>query len=510
MKVGSQILPLVAAICLAVLLLWDTNQSAAEPVRIIEGSLDYYSAPSTPSPPEQNVHEEEKRRSKDVGEGKAPLQKATSDSLRSEFNKTSSEKPARECSQWNCSCQDLSNLHNVWHGRSYGTASEAMRVWWRKNQCHTSPEKRPPAKIDCSKWNCTCQGLSEYYYVSHFARSYGHATPEARTWWGINKCNTAPKPELRRPEHKHIDEKDLAKNITCFFSPTKLGNGRYEPVKTTWAKSVEGRFFFIVSEEGDTTNYIDFDKNEIHVAYKGYRDSSGKHIKGYDPEFVGRYGKIAVKMMKFWEYLSDTYDSVWASRCTYFVRTDDDTWMNTRLVEQRFSCLDPEWELSAGFSNRVWGIGIFSGYTRKWVRNFGYFIRTMRARAGDVWMHSDVDDRRLGQIVRTFGIGTIKLVAHNMSDYITNVDGHTTDSRLIQKQYEFAENLDEDFIGCMSFFHSARPKTMHILSRKLDAHLSKHGNVACPSKWKTRGMHFALRKMIDVRCPAALPPGSKL
>eukprot|EP00954_Amorphochlora_amoebiformis_P012820 1003852-Amorphochlora_amoeboformis.AAC.1 len=58
-------------------------------------------------------------------------------------------------------------------------------------------------------------------------------------------------------------------------------------------------------------------------------------------------------MMKFWEYLSSTFDDVWASRCSWFVRTDDDTWMNTRLLERRLRCINPDKELSVGFTNKV-------------------------------------------------------------------------------------------------------------------------------------------------------------
>eukprot|EP00471_Norrisiella_sphaerica_P004253 CAMPEP_0184488312 /NCGR_PEP_ID=MMETSP0113_2-20130426/11122_1 /TAXON_ID=91329 /ORGANISM="Norrisiella sphaerica, Strain BC52" /LENGTH=475 /DNA_ID=CAMNT_0026870919 /DNA_START=291 /DNA_END=1718 /DNA_ORIENTATION=+ len=441
------------------------------------------------------------------------------------------EIPEEDCRNWNCTCQGISNLYGIDHGRSFGNSPYFAKVFWRDKRCKTHPQYLPASEfssgppkvraisnqhvirqtrpqnadvnadtIDCSSWNCSCMGMSLRWHSNHFAKSYGLAPPIARDWWRRNRCHTTPIVKERPPHPKTEESKLAANSSVCYFFPTRLGTGRLEAIKQTWAKAVADRTYFIISENEDNETYVDWEKNEIHIAIRGYIDSEGNHVEGYNPEHIGRYGKIAVKMMKFWEYISSNYDEVWAGRCSWFVRSDDDTWLNTKLIDQRLACLDPDWEMSFGFTNNVWGIGIFTGYTRKLIRNFAYFLLTMRAWHGAEWMHADVDDRRLGQVIQSFGLGTIALVAHNGTDYFTNIDGHTQDWRMIEHMHNFTRALPPEFVGCMTFFHSARPPMMHTLTRTVELHLA-NGGIACPSGWRNRGMHSVFRDMISQRCP---------
>ncbi|GAB5369117.1 hypothetical protein AAMO2058_001378100 [Amorphochlora amoebiformis] len=370
---------------------------------------------------------------------------------------------------------------------------------------------KPVVESDCAAWNCTCQGLSEKYHVIHYARSFGQAPPQAVRFWAKNKCRTNPKPITFRPPKakKPLDDKILksSKGKICYFVPTRSADDPKAIVlKKSWGRGLNQTFFLVTSDPESTQNSIDFEKQVINVAHRSYRDSHGEIIKGYDPEFIHVHGKICVKMMKFWEYLSSTFDDVWASRCSWFVRTDDDTWMNTRLLERRLRCINPDKELSVGFTNKAWGIGIFTSYSRAWIRSFAYFIRTFRGWAGTVWMQNDVDDRRLQQVVNSFGLWTRRIVYNNGSDFYTNIDGHTSDPNVINHQVQFAKSLTTDQLACLTFFHAARPHVMQALTKTIEAYVednAKTGKGVCDKHWKGKGMDQFVRLKIHEGCPSS-------
>eukprot|EP00472_Partenskyella_glossopodia_P002727 CAMPEP_0197518018 /NCGR_PEP_ID=MMETSP1318-20131121/3120_1 /TAXON_ID=552666 /ORGANISM="Partenskyella glossopodia, Strain RCC365" /LENGTH=188 /DNA_ID=CAMNT_0043068039 /DNA_START=734 /DNA_END=1300 /DNA_ORIENTATION=- len=178
---------------------------------------------------------------------------------------------------------------------------------------------------------------------------------------------------------KWEDYQNLAgRDRVCFFSPTRPGDGRMEVMKETWAKNVISDVYFVLSNKNDTESYIDLQNNEIHIAYNKFVDSTGKIVPEYDTDTLkGWQAPLVAKMMKWWEYMAMTFDDTWAQRCAWFVKTDDDTWLNAQLIKQRLKCMDPNKEINFGYSCGF-GVGIFTGYSRGIVRLWAYFIQKLR------------------------------------------------------------------------------------------------------------------------------------
>lgn len=57
----------------------------------------------------------------------------------------------------------------------------SVQEWFSDTQCKTR---------SCNAWGCTCQGLSNLYYVS--PNNWGVASLSARIWYMANECNTYP------------------------------------------------------------------------------------------------------------------------------------------------------------------------------------------------------------------------------------------------------------------------------------------------------------------------------
>jgi len=221
------------------------------------------------------------------------------------------EIPEEDCRNWNCTCQGISNLYGIDHGRSFGNSPYFAKVFWRDKRCKTHPQYLPASEfssgppkvraisnqhvirqtrpqnadvnadtIDCSSWNCSCMGMSLRWHSNHFAKSYGLAPPIARDWWRRNRCHTTPIVKERPPHPKTEESKLAANSSVCYFFPTRLGTGRLEAIKQTWAKAVADRTYFIISENEDNETYVDWEKNEIHIAIRGY-DVMLKMLLGY-------------------------------------------------------------------------------------------------------------------------------------------------------------------------------------------------------------------------------------
>jgi hypothetical protein len=60
--------------------------------------------------------------------------------------------------------------------KSFFDVSRVQR-WYDDTECQTRP---------CAPWKCTCQGLSNLYWIS--PRDYGLAPPIARNWWAAMEC----------------------------------------------------------------------------------------------------------------------------------------------------------------------------------------------------------------------------------------------------------------------------------------------------------------------------------
>lgn len=354
----------------------------------------------------------------------------------------------------------------------------------------------------CRVWNCTCQGLTDKFFINHRLKSYGLAPEYARRWWGKHKCSTSLEPSLRRPAPRQKGAHLAAADQVCYFLPTRPGDGRRETILETWGRDVRDRLFFMMSLETDNTSYVDLDKNEVHVAFRNFTDSTGRVVPEYEPEELpGWQAPLVAKMMKIWEFMSMTYYSHWAHRCAWFVKTDDDSWLNTHLLEQRLRCMDPDSELNFGYSCGF-GVGVYTGYSRRVVENFAYFIQHLRTENEPKWFTGDIEDRRIGQVLMRFGIFISRGVTRNGTaspdlprspDFILWHKTWTPEMRL-QWVRDYARH-----IGCIVFTHNTHPPVMRELSRLLWDRVAS-GEELCKG-WRTQGLERNLREQIEKGCP---------
>eukprot|EP00468_Gymnochlora_sp_CCMP2014_P010680 CAMPEP_0167746238 /NCGR_PEP_ID=MMETSP0110_2-20121227/3600_1 /TAXON_ID=629695 /ORGANISM="Gymnochlora sp., Strain CCMP2014" /LENGTH=204 /DNA_ID=CAMNT_0007630977 /DNA_START=783 /DNA_END=1397 /DNA_ORIENTATION=- len=203
--------------------------------------------------------------------------------------------------------------------------------------------------------------------------------------------------------------------------------------------------------------------------------------------------------MKFWEYMGSIFEKEFAHRCAWFIKTDDDTWMNEALLKKRLACLDPEEDTNVGYSCGF-GIGVFTGYSRAIVRQFAYFIQTLRKETHDAhWFIGDIEDRRIGQLLMRFGIDIKPSVRRNATDRPDYVNYHP-DSTTDEKVEFLSQNYSPIQIGCMSFSHQARPPVMRWLTERLDSALELTKGDVC-LEWRRQGLVQSLRDEISLRCP---------
>jgi len=404
-----------------------------------------------------------------------------------------------------------------------------------------SSQVRAVASSSCSAWNCTCQGVSNLYLISHQMKSFGFAPQEAVKFWGKNKCNTNPPPILDRPvlrtllpqlqpqpqtqtqtqaqagtnnktqqdtnsqtqqgtNSKTSDKitRTLAPSSSvCYFSPTRPGDGRMKVMSDTWAKRVKDNLFFVMSQTDDNHTYVDWDNNQIHVAYRNYVDSSGKVVRDYQPDLLqGWQAPLVAKMMKFWEFLGASFDKYWASRCAWYVRTDDDTWLNTNLLQQRLECMDPDEELNFGYCVGF-GVGVFTAYSRAVIRNFAFFIQRLRKERKPEWFIGDIEDRRVGQVLMRFNIWCHRAVRRNGTTRPDYMLWHPDTP--IPMRLDYIKTIGSN-IGCMTFAHQSRPPVMHALQKAMDSHLEENRGRACPEDWLKKGLDKHMRESIADHC----------
>eukprot|EP00466_Bigelowiella_natans_P016440 jgi/Bigna1/72247/fgenesh1_pg.19_\ len=142
----------------------------------------------------------------------------------------------------------------------------------RKGHHPANPDATSRTGDECDTWNCTCQGASDLYRISHRLKSFAKSPANVRQWpYGT-------------------------------------------PPERTWAKDV--------LKDKDERSYVDWKKNTvvnqtpIHLAWRNFTDSSGKTVPEYEPDGLhvseryydgysrGRGGgwqaPLVAKIMKLW------------------------------------------------------------------------------------------------------------------------------------------------------------------------------------------------------------------
>jgi len=336
----------------------------------------------------------------------------------------------------------------------------------------------------CREWNCTCQGISDLYKVSHRLKSFARSPEASRLWWRQHKCTTNPESITRRPKQVQSGTSSLAsRDKVCFIIPTRPGDGRMEVIKKTWGKNFLKKIYFVVSLESDNVSYIDAEQNMVHIAYRNFTDSTGYVVPEYEPDRLkGWQAPLVAKIMKTWEYISDTFPTFWADKCAWFVKSDDDTWLNAQLLQQRLQCIDPDVERNFGYSCGF-GVGVYTGYSRKVVQHFKYFIQELRKESEPQWFVGDIEDRRIGQVLMRFDVNIQRAVRVNGTkrpDYVLWAPDVSN-----ERKVEWARSHTPQEIGCLTMAHHSRPIVMETLTEMLDDHLKQtNDGTVCPMGWR--------------------------
>eukprot|EP00930_Biecheleria_cincta_P017864 TRINITY_DN14089_c0_g1_i1.p1 TRINITY_DN14089_c0_g1~~TRINITY_DN14089_c0_g1_i1.p1 ORF type:complete len:321 (+),score=42.59 TRINITY_DN14089_c0_g1_i1:52-1014(+) len=97
------------------------------------------------------------------------------------------------CSDWECTCQGVSDCYGTDYGVTWGAAPQAAMSWWSEHRCTTRPsgsecKGRAPS---CGSWDCQCQGVSDCFGTI-YSQSWGAAPPAAQVWWNRHGCTTRP------------------------------------------------------------------------------------------------------------------------------------------------------------------------------------------------------------------------------------------------------------------------------------------------------------------------------
>jgi len=202
--------------------------------------------------------------------------------------------------------------------------------------------------------------------------------------------------------------------------------------------------------------------------------------------------------MKLWEFISMQYESEWSERCAWFIKTDDDTWINSRLIQQRLACMDPDVEVNFGYSCGF-GVGMYTGYSRAIVRNFKFFIQELRKETEARWFVGDIEDRRIGQVLMRFGVYIVRAVRRNHTTRPDMAIWHPQTS--VERKIEWIGTIPTQHFGCMSIAHHSRPAVMEVLAKRMAEHLKLNNGVACPNNWRRQGMDAQLVEAISGGCP---------
>jgi hypothetical protein len=92
------------------------------------------------------------------------------------------------CKSWECTCQGMSDYFGTWANVGWGYAawSYIAQQWWGDNKCQTKPDYDGNF---CKPWGCTCQGITDKYKTRH-GITWGSAPGPARWWWMQKGCHT--------------------------------------------------------------------------------------------------------------------------------------------------------------------------------------------------------------------------------------------------------------------------------------------------------------------------------
>ena len=195
--------------------------------------------------------------------------------------------PSIACTKWNCSCQGMSDNYGTRPGRWHMARrlGKPAMLWWTGQGCSTTPGEaaiaalpalpaRPAAAqpltaaaaraernpnpalpplqrpVDCARWNCTCQGMSDRFGTSHGQWRMAAREPAAIQFWNDGGCRTGP--DLRY----NAAPGSATLHPALLAPPDADGPGCVDLGDWTWAATPGGAAAPLLSEVYDGTRFI--------------------------------------------------------------------------------------------------------------------------------------------------------------------------------------------------------------------------------------------------------------
>jgi len=247
-------------------------------------------------------------------------------------------------------------------------------------------------------------------------------------------------PNEERDPPPFNEDQPLSRTV-CYFIPTKYGE-EYDfarnIVMKTWAQYSAHNIFWVYSHF-EKEEYF-FNNNTIHL------------------NTTEEYKTLPRKMFRMWSFLSETYHDVWKDRCGFFVKTDDDTYLNTRLVEKRLQCLDPGEEYYSGY-NTQFGQGSFFFLSAALIPNLHKWLPSFKER--HPWWWHGMPDHKFGMLLKEN-----KIRVRSFTSRVQMVHDHGNFMEFL------ARKIPIERFQCILLFHKVMPDVhpiIHAQVLKLEA-----------------------------------------
>jgi hypothetical protein len=208
------------------------------------------------------------------------------------------------------------------------------------------------------------------------------------------------------------------------------GDARWRTFLQTWPALAKGRVYSVLSKP-KVSGLRASGKDAINGS--GSVDHTRRVIA---LPLRDSYVTLGVKSLAMWRYLSRSFESDgWGSACAWFVKVDEDTWLNAPLFEARLGCASPDRPVYSGYTHVGFGIGGF------------YFVSRNVVRSIEEWMPTFVpkqhsmrrEDNLFGALCKHIGVPLLMLSPPHdyimtKNDSVHRWDSYNSDERRLCTQ----------------------------------------------------------------------------
>jgi hypothetical protein len=239
----------------------------------------------------------------------------------------------------------------------------------RKTAAPASLARLDSAGVDivCTPWNCSCQRLSDLENMWHSLYLVGSASNQQQAWWTNQSCTTDPKQTRlprtsltgRRRQPTEMKAKEVAD--ICYF--VLMGNTpsewqAWDSFRFTWPQLASNKVYRVLGNTApDAAGGL-----ARPVSGQEAINGSGRvdHAQGVvQLQLDESYDTLPIKTLALFRYLSRSFESGrWNMSCGWFVKVDLDTWLNVPLLEARLNRLSPDLPVYTGYLSKLQG-GLF-------------------------------------------------------------------------------------------------------------------------------------------------------